>query len=183
MTTKEITISWRSECNSMSPPPPPPPPPEIRGLKDFATTDHRSNTNSPKPMHRNNPSVKRDFSSLTFSAHNISEQQRRDHHFMTKKVQSNSVTFCDEVLVKTIPGCLDFLDMEDDVIGGEALEQRRQTMRSTSSSSVPYFVNTSYHYQTMPRPVPQRPLHPRLLKVRCSTWDPVARPVTPFNTS
>lgn len=178
MTTKEITRSWRSEGHCK---PPPPPSNEMEGSEHFSL-DHRGCTvNSPRSMYRHNPSTKRDFSSVTFSAHNSSEQSH-DHPFMVKKVHSNCVTFCDEVLVKTIPGCLDFLDMEDDdILGGEALEQRRRAMQS--SSSVPYFVNTSHHYQTMPRPVPQRPLHPRLLKVRCSTWDPVARPVTPFNTS
>lgn len=180
MTTKEITISWRSECHCV------PSSSEMQAFEDhFSIMDHRDRSNSPKPMHRHNVSAKRDFSSVTFSAHNKCSEHTRDHIIAKKAHSSSCVTFCDEVLVKTIPGCLDFLDLEDDIIGGEALEQRRQTMHlsSSSSSAPPYFVNTSYHYQTMPRPVPQRPLHPRLLKVRCSTWDPVARPVTPFNTS
>lgn len=163
---------------------PPAAPSKMQALEDFPLMDkhhhhHHRGCNSPKPMHRNHSSAKRDFASVAFSDH--TDYHTRDQHFIAKKAHSNCVTFCDEVLVKTIPGCLDFLDMEDDIIGGEALEQQRQAMRL--SSSVPYFVNTSYHYQKMPRPVPQRPLHPRLLKVRCSTWDPVARPVTPFNTS
>lgn len=98
-------------------------------------------------------------------------------------VNTNSVTFCDDVLVKTIPGCMDFLVMggsSDDTIRRESLHDNRQQPRARAFR--PSFVNT-YHYQTMPRPVPQRPMHPRLMKIRCCTWDPVSRPVTPFNYS
>jgi hypothetical protein len=93
----------------------------------------------------------------------------RPHLAPIKRRIDNVVSFSNEVLVKTIPGCLDFVDISE----GRGLLSpddendtliRRESLKGSRTWS-DLDVN-SEHYRRMPRPVPQRPLHPEVAKQR-----------------
>jgi hypothetical protein len=85
------------------------------------------------------------------------------------------VTFLNHVLVKTIPDCLDYLALDDDdssshfssIASGDP-DVATITKAPLKGITNPFLPDPSV-YKTMPKPIPQRPIHPRLVKIQCVT--------------
>lgn len=75
------------------------------------------------------------------------------------------VSFCNEVVIQTIPDCWDYLADLPRSQGDDPGEPTSST-RAPLKSEVGIPQDSS---KTLPKPIPQRPIHPRFLKIQCVT--------------
>lgn len=100
--------------------------------------------------------------------------------FVSQSRRNPHVTFSNEVLVKIIPDCWDFLAGNDDNYG-DNIDSRHLSSNNPGGQhtaaiiktplkgiSNPFFLHPNI-YKTMYKPIPERPIHPRLLKVALVT--------------
>lgn len=122
--------------------------------------------------------VMSDFQKLQVSSHS--------ENSLTYHRKLNTVTFSKEVMVKTIPSCMDFLENDDTSSNSEeqVVVIRRESLKQEGETS-PVITPSCVQLNHLPRPVAQRPLHPSLAAQHGSRqyfeddWEPVTRPNTP----
>jgi len=126
---------------------------------------------------------------------NIDGKADRSKSVQTTHSDGSRVTFSEEISVKTVPDCWDYLmgqgeetvtSVKDSSSPLPSAKDNRQDMTTTTTSetidtteelteapfrgpSSPFLSDPTRIYSTIVKPIPQRPIHPQRMKVQCVT--------------